>query len=250
MTYAKPSVSFGLDARPQRGFDRARTFFERPAVLIRKLFFPVLTNSLLFALAMALGFWQVARLHWKEGLLTQIAWATQHAPVPLGDQPAQFTKVIVSGQWDSAHVVRYGVDERNNGIGSYVIEPLLRPGKPALLVDLGYAPEGGAVASKGAGSAVGYVRNPDHPHWWSIADDLKRQHYYTLNPQPIAKGAGIGPVENFVLVAMGDSTATPEPSHGFPELPNNHLQYAITWFSLALVDVIMFTIFVRKTMKP
>lgn len=208
-------------------------------------------NLVLFALAMGLGFWQVARLHWKEGLLAQIDWATRHAPVPLGDHPQQFTKVIAHGQWDAAHVARYGIDERStSGMGSYVIEPLLRPGHKPLLVDLGYALDDVTVANKGAGSVVGYVRNPDHQHWWSVADDPAHRHFYTLNPLAIAKGLGIATPENYVVVAMGDSTAIPEPAHGFPELPNNHLGYAITWFSLALVDVIMFTMFVRKSLQP
>jgi surfeit locus 1 family protein len=38
----------------------------------------------------------------------------------------------------------------------------------------------------------------------------------------------------------------PEPAETLPRPPNNHLEYAITWFSLALALAVMFAIWVRK----
>jgi cytochrome oxidase assembly protein ShyY1 len=71
-------------------------------------------------------------------------------------------------------------------------------------------------------------------------------HFYTLNAAAIARAVGLREPEPYVLVAMGPQMGSPERAHDFPELPNNHLGYALTWFSFALIDWIIFVIWVRK----
>jgi cytochrome oxidase assembly protein ShyY1 len=48
-------------------------------------------------------------------------------------------------------------------------------------------------------------------------------------------------------IAAGEGLAAP--SNGFPELPSNHLNYAIIWISLWLIDVIMLALQARKALK-
>ncbi len=218
---------------------------------MRKLIGPFLFSLVAFVILIALGVWQVKRLHWKEGLLADIAAAQVNPPVPLAQIPRQFTKVVVNGTWDQANAVLYGTDVRIDKLGSFLVEPLLRPNQPPVMVDRGFVPDGWkATDVPGAAvSVVGYIRNPDRMAWWSVADDPAERHFYTLNPVNIAARMGMTQPEPYVLVSMGDSTAYPEPSHDFPTLPNNHLSYALTWFSLALVDMVMFVLAARKTLR-
>ncbi len=201
----------------------------------------------MFAVLMSLGFWQVRRLAWKENLLAEIAAAARNPPIPLGEAPRPFTKVMVRGRWDSAHRVLYGTDVRRDRLGAYLIEPLLREDAPPILVDRGFVADGTKVADPpGDVAVVGYIRAAEHGSWWGIKDDLREQHFYTLNATAIARAVGLAAPEPYVLVAMGARMGPPEPAHDFPELPNNHLSYAITWFSFALIDWIIFVIWVRK----
>ena len=69
--------------------------------------------------------------------------------------------------------------------------------------------------------------------------------YYTAAPDVIAKQLGLAPAAPFIL----EANASPVPG-GWPKggtgaiaLPNNHLAYALTWFSLAFVLLVCFAVF-------
>jgi len=217
----------------------------------RQLIGPFLLSFVLFVAAIGLGVWQVKRLHWKENLLAEIATAQSNPPIPLPAEPRQYTKVAVNGRWDQPHAVLYGTDVRRDQLGSFLIEPLLRPGHPPLIVNRGFIPDNQAKNPGPTGdvTVTGYITAPDHIHWWSVKDDLPERHFYTLNPTNIAGALAMPTPEPYLLELMGDQTSYPEPAHAFPDLPNNHLNYAVTWFSLALVDLVIFVLSARKTLR-
>ncbi len=99
---------------------------------------------------------------------------------------------------------------------------------------------------------AGYVRQGNQPAWFSPADDVAGRQFYVLDPPAIAKAMNMGPVEPFALVVLGAAPAGhyPEPAADFPRPPNNHLSYAITWYSLAIVLVVMFVIRIRAKPDP
>jgi surfeit locus 1 family protein len=205
-----------------------------------------------------LGTWQVYRLYWKEGILAQISAAEASPPVPLGPEPAPFMKVSVSGRFLYDLAAQYGVEVRDTPagttIGSYQIVPLQRDGAPTILVNRGWIPDKRDRPLNdppGEVTVAGYVRPGDRPNWFSPADDLAVRHFYTLDPDAMAQALELKDVLPFVLVALGPETfATyPAPASHLPRPPNNHLSYAITWYGLAVVLVVMFAAWVRKAVR-
>jgi surfeit locus 1 family protein len=98
------------------------------------------------AILIALGVWQLHRLHWKENILAQIDLAEASPPVPLGANPAPFTKVIATGMLLPGTAL-YGaqVHDFPNGqsqMGAQRLQIMLRGGQVPVLVDLGWVPEG------------------------------------------------------------------------------------------------------------
>ncbi len=209
---------------------------------------PFLTTLLLVCMTSALGVWQVQRLHWKLGILARMDAAEQAPPIPLPATPSPFQKVVVEGRLDAGRAVSYEDDVRddhqgNAVMGTHLVEPLLRPGYPPLLVDLGWVkypplPVAGTVR------ITGYVRPAEHATWLSARDDPPGRRFYTLDPARIAAGVGLAAPLPYSLVALGPE-AVPDPARSLPRPPNDHLQYAITWFSLALVALVMFVIWAR-----
>lgn len=226
--------------------------------MIRRLFWPGLSASLMFLVLIGLGTWQVQRLHWKRGILAQIARAEAAAPVPLAGQPSPFTKVAATGQLRPDLSAWYGAEvratRRGEQMGSYLIEPLERPNQPPLLVNRGWVPQVRVRPidqPTGTVTITGYVHPGDHPTFLSAADDPAVRRFYTLDPKAIGAALGLPKVAPFVLIAMGPQPPQlwPDPAKHLPRPPNNHLQYALTWYGLAGVLVVMFVSWSRKRLR-
>jgi surfeit locus 1 family protein len=96
---------------------------------------------------------------------------------------------------------------------------------------------------------IGYIRLPETPNFLSASDDPEGLRFYTLNPAAIGAALGVPDVAPFTLVALRDkrgAAGAPEPAEGLPRPPNNHLQYALTWFGLAGALLAVFGAWVGK----
>lgn len=232
----------------------------RPAVrpgLPRRLAGPGLATVAMLVVLVGLGIWQVRRLAWKEGLLAQIARAAAAAPIPLPDSAVLFQRVQVSGRLGAGRLL-FGAEVRDTPagpvLGEQLIVPLLRAEGSPVLVDLGWVPDKAEVAIPGGVVTVtGFVRPPEQPGWLSATDDPKGRRFYTLDPSAMAAALGLPRVAALTLVATAapaEGTATPgivpAPVGAPPDLPNNHLSYALTWFGLAGTLVVVFGVWARR----
>jgi surfeit locus 1 family protein len=98
---------------------------------------------------------------------------------------------------------------------------------------------------------VGTLRWPDARSWFTPNDDPAKNIWFVRDPAAIAAGKSWGPVPPFyveqeVPVPPG---GLPAPGKLVPNLPNNHLQYAITWFGLAAVLAGVFAAFARSRFR-
>ena len=217
-----------------------------------KLLVPVLATLVMLAILIGLGVWQLQRREWKLGILAQIDRGEASAPIPLPANPRQFTKVVAEGRLRTDVHALYGDDVRDGPagpvMGAQLIEPLERPGQDSVLVDRGWVPDG-QLGAPGGDQVVGYIRTPDKPGAFSATDDLARQHFYTLDPAKIGAALGLPRVAPFTLVAMGPPDALPQPATALPRPPNDHLNYALTWFGLALSLLVVFGAYCRKALR-
>ena len=216
---------------------------------LRGLLVPALVAAVMLALLIALGMWQLQRRVWKLGILAQIDAAEVAPPAPLGDHPLPFTKVSVAGTLRTDVHALYGVDVRADKQGAQLIEPLERPGQDTILVDRGWVPEGQEGVAAQPGPVAGYVRLPDKPGTFSPDDDLAARHFYTLDPVKIGAALGLAHVAPFTLVQLGSGDGLPETATALPRPPNDHLNYALTWFGLAFSLVVVFGFAARKVLR-
>lgn len=192
---------------------------------------------MMLATTLALGIWQTQRLQWKEGVLAAIDRAEQLAPVPYRDGLPPFTRVVIEGEFLPG-VARYGSDVRSRPTGAVMGARLISPLQPRdgspVLVDRGWAPlDHDPAPPPGPVRVLGYLRPPEHAGWFSVSNDLVQRRFFTLDPAAIAASLGLAAVGPDTLVALGSANGFPEPATTLPRPPNNHLVYAITWFSLA-----------------
>ena len=211
---------------------------------------------LLLALTIGLGVWQVQRLHWKQAILARIAAAERSPPVPLGDAPVtQFERVGATGMLRPDLAVSYATDVRDlragPTFGVFLLEPLIRPHAAPLLVDLGWVPADPhgrpTLTVSGTTTVDGYVRASERPTLFTPSPALVQRQFYALDPSAIGRAIGLPDLVPFTLVALGPTRADafPQPAETLPRPPNNHLQYAVTWFSLAAIVLVGTTIWWR-----
>jgi len=217
---------------------------------------------------LGLGAWQLERKAWKEDLIATLDRRLNETPIAL-PPPAEwaammpdhweFTRVRVRVQFlkqSDALVYTSGSAIRDDvkAAGYFVFSPALGPEGRQLVVNRGYVPARAYPAAGGVIDIVGAVRFPEQPSWFVSAHDAAREVWTVRDPALMAKVKGWGEVAPFYI-----EQESPVPAGGLPHpaplkvrLRNEHLQYAITWFGLAGVLLVMFAIWAvrRRPVGP
>lgn len=228
-----------------------------------RLLWPALAALAGFAFLVALGNWQMHRLDWKQGLIGSIAERQHAAPVTLalaeeraslgGD--VEYTRVKVEGQLlNDREIHLYALDD-TYGPGFHVITPLRLADGTIALVNRGFVPNdlkdaGKRTAGQVAGdvTVTGLLRHGDVQTMFVPGNDPVRNIWYWRDIDAMAETLGTEAprVHRYVI----DAEAEPAPPGGWPkggvtrvELPNRHLEYALTWYGLAGTLVAVFIAF-------
>lgn len=213
-----------------------------------------------FVLLMGLGTWQVQRLHWKLGLIAARQAAVDAPPVTL-EKPADaaglpvYRHVRVRGTFVHKDELEVGPVGHDGVAGWRVVTPLALAGGGYVLVDRGFVPDNlknpsSRPAGQVAGPVVveGLLRRPSPKGFFAPDNDPAGHNWFRIDPAAMAKALGLDHVAPF-WVAAGKA---PNPG-GWPRggadviMPRNaHLQYAITWYSLAAALLVMYGLLLRK----
>lgn len=215
----------------------------------------ILTATLVLlslAILLTLGTWQVERLYWKEGLLADIAARRSAEPVPLADierslaagEDIEYRRVSLSGTFDHAKE-RHFFATFEGRTGFYVYTPLMLADGRAIFVNRGFVPyEMKEPATRAAGEVTGeqtitgYARSKltQKPSMIVPDNDLAKNTFYWKDLDAMASSTGLSDV----IPMFVDADASVANPGGWPkggvtqfDLPNNHLQYAVTWYGLA-----------------
>ena len=230
---------------------------------MRLRFRPLIGFTLLclpmFLLLVGLGVWQLERLHWKLGLIAEMSRNMAAAPIgldvalSLGDH-AQYRPVAIAGRFENSKEVYVFTTGPNGAPVYHVLTPIVLIDGRALLIDRGFIPTtlrdpGSRPGSEPRGTVgvVGIWRTPDRPGPFTPAPDLKHHVWFARDLSSIAKAENM----KFVAPALIEAKTSPYdalwPRGGQTrvDLPNDHLQYALTWFLLAGVLVAIYFVYHR-----
>lgn len=210
---------------------------------------------LAFAVLIALGVWQVERREEKHALLDQIATRSAGPAVEIetllatGDYAA-YRPAIARGTFDHAHEVFVFAPRSDTGPtlqGYKVVTPFHLVTGKTLLVDRGWVPASLKAPAKRAKAQIageteieGMLRPSSKPGVFVPDPDLKQRVFYAREAAAIAKVLGVTLSTTLLLEAKTRTAGGPEPLSSAIDIPDNHLAYAITWFSLAIVLVVIY----------
>ncbi|MFE1600386.1 SURF1 family protein [Methylobacterium sp. ID0610] len=231
----------------------------------RALAAPGLATLVCLAILLGLGTWQLQRKAWKEGVIRQIGERSRIEPPlapPASWDPAadEFKRVRVTGRLlhdkeTLVHGLAPGEIPGRALQGYYVLTPLERADGPPVLINRGFVPtelrnpadrQAGEVA--GSVTVTGMLRASEARGMFVPAPDPKRGEWFNRDIPGIAAASGLDAVAPYLI----EADATPNPG-GWPrggqlrvDLPNNHLQYAFTWYGIALCLVGVFSAYAWK----
>lgn len=211
-------------------------------------------SAVVLAILLALGTWQVQRLQWKEGLLSTIDERIAAEPVPLAEieerraagEDVDYLPVEVEGTFlheGERHLL--STWEGHSGFNIYT--PLLLDDGRILFVNRGFVPyDRKAPQSRAEGQVEGRVEiaglarevPATEPSWPVPANEPADNLFYWKDLEAMSATADM-PEAGLTLPIVVDADDSPNPG-GLPvggvtlvDLPNNHLQYAVTWYGLA-----------------
>ncbi len=211
----------------------------------------------------ALGVWQLQRRVEKHALIAALAERLSAAPISL-PPPAQwstlapdsdeFRRVTVTAAFrdaPEARVFTSGSALRPDvkTLGTFVFAPAALSEGATIVIDRGFVPDGAnaADASRQPLTLTGYLRFPEKPGWITPAPDPNKHVWYARDHLDMARVLSWGPVAPFYidLESPAPPTGLPKPGPLEVHLRDEHLQYAITWFALAVAVAIAFAIWLR-----
>jgi surfeit locus 1 family protein len=228
-------------------------------------------GGVLFAILLGLGTWQVQRLHWKEGILHTIDQRMHAAPITLPEAEARFAAtgdvdympVTVTGTFVNAGE-RHFFSTWDGASGFDIYTPLHLDDGRYVLVNRGFVPydlkePATRPQSQPAGrvTVTGLARNPlaGKPSSMIPDNDLAKNIFYWKDRDRMAATAGLPAGYQLVPIFI-DANNAPNPG-GLPiggvtiiSLPNNHLQYAVTWYGLAAALAGVLLVWLRRPAKP
>jgi surfeit locus 1 family protein len=203
----------------------------------KRMIFPIVIGVLGCGILIWLGTWQLSRLAWKEGVLAEIRAEIRADPVPLPavvDPSMKYLPVVVEGVIGDAelHVL---VSRKQIGAGYLIVAPLTLDDGRRVLLDRGFVPDEAkeAVRPKGHVTVIGNLHWPDDMNASTPEPDMARNIWFGRDIPAMAAALDTEPV---LIVARESTGEGIEPMPvGVEGIPNDHLEYAITWFSLCLV---------------
>jgi surfeit locus 1 family protein len=224
------------------------------------------------ALLLGLGTWQLQRLTEKEDIVAKLTQRLSAPPIALPPREAwprmdaehdEFQRVTFPAEFlhdQEALVYSSGSAFRPDvtGPGYWVFTPARLLGGSVIVVNRGFVPEARRdPASRAEGQVRGVVdmtgvlRWPEQRGRFMPADDPDQNQWFVRDHLAMAEAKGWGSVAPFSV-----DLETPVPPGGVPKpgklqakLPNNPLQYAITWYGLAGALVLVFGFWARQRLR-
>ena len=210
----------------------------------------------------SLGVWQLRRKDEKHALIAALTERLAKVPVALPSAAAwptlspahdEFSRVKFSATLEAkpdAMVYSSGSAVRDDitGPGTWAFMPARLADGRSVVINAGFvqntmqdrAQQDRVVTQLVTGAPVeltGYLRFPEEPGTFTPKEDSGKRSWFVRDHQSMAQVLGWGEVAPFYvdLESPQPASGTPKPGPLHVQLKDNHLQYAITWFGLALV---------------
>lgn len=238
-----------------------------------RLLGPAMMTACGLAILIALGAWQMQRKAWKETLVATITERTKADPVDLAgtytathdpDNDAiglEYLRVTARGHFLHDKERYFYAPDPVQGPGFNVYTPLEMAGGSVVFVNRGYIPDDKKDPAKRAAGqttgeieVIGLVRQPDQQTRFTPDNDAKKNIWFWRDIEALKASAfpqGRDSVIPLIIDQEKKQASGNGPKGGstIVTLTNRHLEYAITWFGLAITLAAVFAVFAAGRLR-
>ncbi|QFQ87201.1 SURF1 family protein [Paracoccus kondratievae] len=206
---------------------------------MRRYLFPLIIGVIGCAILISLGVWQLHRLEWKQGLLSEIEARIGGAPVPLPeaiDPSMKYLPVLVSGETTGEEIdVLSGT--RELGGGYQVISGFVTDDGRRILLDRGFVDQDHRRDPRPPVrlEVAGNLHWPEEKGSATPEPNLDENIWFARDVPAMAAKLGTEPVLVVASETRGDDQGVQPIPVAVAGIPNNHLSYAMQWFMIAAV---------------
>ncbi|MGH6931192.1 MAG: SURF1 family protein [Dongiaceae bacterium] len=232
----------------------------------RPTLWPTLFTVPALIVLVGLGIWQLERLQWKVALIAERTARTTAEPIPLPAAGAalsaaeladlDYRHASATGEFLHDRELLLAARTMAGAVGYQVVTPLRLPNGGVLLINRGWVPDkfkDAALRAEGQVTGMvtidGAIRAPAQQHWLQPDNDPARNVWFWADLPAMAAAAGVGDRLVPIFLEAGPAAnpgGYPIGGQSHVNLPNDHLQYAITWFSLALALAVIYLVYHRR----
>ena len=214
-----------------------------------------------------LGTWQYQRLHWKTALLKDIDKASIAEPITsiadidaliASKTPIDFRRVSLVGVYEEPQINGgapfYFLRPEGTSISWRIYQPFNQNRQQVYAATQRFYGEDEAarpIPFYGKSEAIGYIRRTHKKRWFSLKSTPSKNRWTVFNGEPeeldwSGKQAGQNiETRYYIDVVLGANNAEALPVKK-PDMPNNHLDYMLTWYSFAIILLIIYFILHKK----
>lgn len=221
---------------------------------MRRLILPLILGLVGFAILISLGNWQVRRMDEKADYLAEVEALIGATPVavPAAVDPVadRFLAVEATGVLD-ADVIRVLVSHKKMGAGYRLLTGLTTDTGRRIAVDLGFVQVGRGALDLPTDpvTVMGNLHWPQEVDRFTPENDLAANIWYAREVPVLAEALQ---TEDLLVIARSLSFDVPGLTPlavGTEGIPNDHLEYVVTWYGFALVWLLMLGLFLWRMYK-
>ena len=226
---------------------------------INKLIKALIFSSLAMIILLSLGTWQLERLRWKSHIISTMNKHISLSPKEINASVINdiknynYRRIKLEGTYIYNKNITIYSKVLNGKVGRHLIIPF-KTKFGYILINKGFIPKDYnidlAFAEKAKNISInGIVKFQQNINYFTPKNNLITNEWYYINLDEISKFLNIPLMDFYLIEEDNPKERYPVGSQYNLKVPNDHLQYAITWFSLAIALSIFMHLLWRKNVN-
>ena len=215
---------------------------------MKNLFLFKIFVFLFITLFCSLGTWQLYRLQWKQDLINQISEGLKSNPIRYSQNiNKNYQKVILVGKYDFKNqIYLYSLNDKGQP-GFDVVTPFETMSKENVLVNRGWIKKefkNSIDINTSSKKIAGMLRQANRKNLFTPDNDIIENIWFSINLVDVQEFTG-KKFNKFIVYLEDQNINLPKPKKITVDVPNNHLKYAITWYSIS-ISILFYYLYFRK----